>query len=518
MSDFSRSGRRSVSKTPEQQPQDPAYVPGEKSGYARVQAEREAAASQMSRTMKAWRKEKGGGAAGDVDIPEGGGQPLSSAIRKKMEPTLGADLSGARVHTGDKSAKAAHGLNARAFTVGSDVHFNDGEYAPGTKEGDRLLAHELTHVAQAKKSGIHRKPEAGAPKVSKGDEPEEQEADKFADKAVEATEDSAAADEKEGGGDEEKKDAKGKSKDKAKKSTAKDASLDDVKADAEEGKEETAEGEKKVDEEKKEAGPVAEAPEVGLKVYRAEKADAKEKDPKQAELQKKKDLLKKRVELAAKDAEVVQNAVKIVTSAVTDAVSLITGPLAGLAAQGVIKNIMSILQSGANLAITVQRDMQAAVMNKAIENMTPEQIDAKIAAWSKDEPTFGDMKGQIDTLIAEGNEECSLVDQDIEAEKLKGAAMGAKEGTKNKVLNAGGKAATVVSTGKAIVSVAKAAAGVAAKEQVKTGVLGFFKKVMDAVPVLGTAISIGVCVKSCIDASKLRGEVEALEKDLGLKK
>jgi hypothetical protein len=518
MSDYSRSGRQSVGKAPGQQSQDPAYLPSDKSGYARVRAEREEAASQINRTVKAWRKEKGG-EAGNVDIPEGGGQPLSPAIRKRMEPKLGTDLSGARVHTGDKSAKAAQGLSARAFTVGSDVHFNAGEYAPGTKEGDRLLAHELTHVAQGQKSGIHRKPEAGEKKVSSPDEPAEQEADKFADKVADSAEESAQADEKEGGHDEEKKDAKGKGKDKAKKSTAaKGAALDDVKADAEEGKEESADGEKKAADDKAEEKP-AEAPaEVATKIHRAPAADAKAKDPKQAELDKKKDLLKKRVELAAKDAEVVQNAVKIVTSAVTDAVSLITGPLAGLAAQGVIKNIMNILSSGANLAITVQRDMQAAVMNKAIESMTPEQIDAKIAAWSKDEPTFSDMKGQIDTLIAEGNEECSLVDQDIESEKLKGAAMGAKAGTKNKVLNAGGKAATVVSTGKAIVSVAKAAAGVAAKEQVKTGVLGFFKKVMDAVPVLGTAISIGVCVKSCIDASKLRSEVEALEKDLGLKK
>jgi hypothetical protein len=513
-----RLARSSTVRGPEPEPQETqAYVPSESSGFDRVRAEREAAASQISRTLKAWRKSSGG-APGQVDIPEGGGQPLPTALRARMEPKLGADLSEARIHTGGDSAHAAKGLSARAFTVGNDVHFGSGEYAPGSKEGDRLLAHELTHVAQGQKSGIQRKAdEGGEKKVSQEGEPAEVEADNVADKVAESIEAEDQAEEK--GGDEkadDKKKAKGKDK---KKGGDKSAALDDVKDEVEAGEEEADEG-KKETEEKKTEEPVEAAPEVGTKIHRAPAADAKAKDPKQSELDKKKQLLKKRVELAAKDAEVVQNAVKIVTSAVTDAVSLITGPLAGLAAQGVIKNIMSILQSGANLAVTVQRDMQASVMNKAIENMSPEQIDAKIAAWNKDEPTFSEMKGQIDTFIAEANDEVSLVDQDIEYEKAKksGAMTGAKEGTKNKVLNAGGKLATVASTGKAIYTVAKTAAGVAGKEAVKTGVLGFLKKVMDAVPVLGTAISIGVCVKSCVDAAKLRSEVESLEKDLGLKK
>ena len=78
-----------------------------------------------------------------------------------MERTIGADLSGVRVHTGGDSAEAAESLGARAFTVGSDVHFGRGEFAPGSKEGDRLLAHELTHVVQGQKSGIQRKPAGG---------------------------------------------------------------------------------------------------------------------------------------------------------------------------------------------------------------------------------------------------------------------------------------------------------------------------------------------------------------------
>ena len=51
------------------------------------------------------------------------------------------------MRTSGESAKAASDLGARAFTVGSDLHFAASQYQPGTKEGDRLLADELTHVS-----------------------------------------------------------------------------------------------------------------------------------------------------------------------------------------------------------------------------------------------------------------------------------------------------------------------------------------------------------------------------------
>jgi hypothetical protein len=94
---------------------------------------------------------------GAARIPEGGGSPIAPEIRARMEPQLGADLSHVKLHTGGESATAAERLGARAFTTGSDVHFGAGEFAPGTKEGDRLLAHELTHVVQGQRSGIQRK-------------------------------------------------------------------------------------------------------------------------------------------------------------------------------------------------------------------------------------------------------------------------------------------------------------------------------------------------------------------------
>jgi hypothetical protein len=85
-------------------------------------------------------------------VPEmssfGSGAPLSHATRAYFEPRFGADLSGVRVHTNPSAASTAAAINARAFTVGSDIVFGDGEYAPDTDTGRHLLAHELTHVGQ----------------------------------------------------------------------------------------------------------------------------------------------------------------------------------------------------------------------------------------------------------------------------------------------------------------------------------------------------------------------------------
>ena len=65
-----------------------------------------------------------------------------------MEPRFGHDFSGVRVHTDARAAESAWSVNALAYTVGRDVVFGTGQYAPGTSGGRRLLAHELTHVVQ----------------------------------------------------------------------------------------------------------------------------------------------------------------------------------------------------------------------------------------------------------------------------------------------------------------------------------------------------------------------------------
>ncbi|MCW5883012.1 MAG: DUF4157 domain-containing protein [Anaerolineae bacterium] len=76
------------------------------------------------------------------------GRPLDAAARAALEPRLGADFSHVRVHTDAQAAASARSVNALAYTVGRDVVFGAGQYAPSTRAGQRLLAHELTHVIQ----------------------------------------------------------------------------------------------------------------------------------------------------------------------------------------------------------------------------------------------------------------------------------------------------------------------------------------------------------------------------------
>jgi len=78
----------------------------------------------------------------------GGGRPLSNSERSFFEPRFCADFSGVRIHSGSQAGELAQALQAKAFSVGRDVCFGKGQYAPGTSEGRNLLAHELTHVLQ----------------------------------------------------------------------------------------------------------------------------------------------------------------------------------------------------------------------------------------------------------------------------------------------------------------------------------------------------------------------------------
>ena len=76
------------------------------------------------------------------------GQPLNTATRAFMEPRFGYDFSQVRVHFGAAAEQSAREVNADAYTVGSNIVFGAGQFAPRTHEGRRLLAHELTHVVQ----------------------------------------------------------------------------------------------------------------------------------------------------------------------------------------------------------------------------------------------------------------------------------------------------------------------------------------------------------------------------------
>jgi hypothetical protein len=78
----------------------------------------------------------------------GGGKALAPQVRGPLEAGIGADFSGVRVHDDGRAAGLCDALHARAFTRGADVFFNRGEYRPDTREGRRVLAHELAHVVQ----------------------------------------------------------------------------------------------------------------------------------------------------------------------------------------------------------------------------------------------------------------------------------------------------------------------------------------------------------------------------------
>jgi hypothetical protein len=83
-----------------------------------------------------------------INDMRGTGTPLPDSERTFFESRFGADFGDVRLHTGDAAAQTAQDLNARAYTVGSDIAFNAGEYQPGSEHGRKLLAHELTHVVQ----------------------------------------------------------------------------------------------------------------------------------------------------------------------------------------------------------------------------------------------------------------------------------------------------------------------------------------------------------------------------------
>jgi hypothetical protein len=76
------------------------------------------------------------------------GQPLDPVIRTFMEPRFEYDFSKVRVRSEEQAAASAEAINAHAYTVGQEIVFADGKYAPGTDEGKELIAHELTHVVQ----------------------------------------------------------------------------------------------------------------------------------------------------------------------------------------------------------------------------------------------------------------------------------------------------------------------------------------------------------------------------------
>lgn len=76
------------------------------------------------------------------------GQPLDAGTRAFMEARFGHDFGQVRVHADARAARSARAVDALAYTVGRDIVFAPGAYAPASAAGRHLLAHELAHVVQ----------------------------------------------------------------------------------------------------------------------------------------------------------------------------------------------------------------------------------------------------------------------------------------------------------------------------------------------------------------------------------
>jgi Domain of unknown function (DUF4157) len=100
----------------------------------------------------------------DIDaVLRSPGGALDSGTREFMEAGFGYDFSSVRVHNDTAAADSSRSIDANAYTIGQDVVFGAGKYSPGSSEGRRLIAHELTHVVQQSSSA------AAAPGLSDGE-------------------------------------------------------------------------------------------------------------------------------------------------------------------------------------------------------------------------------------------------------------------------------------------------------------------------------------------------------------
>jgi hypothetical protein len=117
-------------------------------------------------------------------VGSGGGTPLDASTRTSMESAFGTSFEDVRVHTGGQASKSAESVGANAYTVGRDVVFKDGQYNPGSAEGQKTLAHELTHVVQQSRGPVEGTDAPGGIKVSDPSDRFERAADQTASQVV----------------------------------------------------------------------------------------------------------------------------------------------------------------------------------------------------------------------------------------------------------------------------------------------------------------------------------------------
>jgi len=103
---------------------------------------------QIQRFSNSWHGQTDAAPASVGQTLASPGRPLEPLLRQDMEQRFGHDFSAVRVHTDAAAEQSARDVNAHAYTLGHSIVFGAGQFAPGTAEGRRLIAHELTHVVQ----------------------------------------------------------------------------------------------------------------------------------------------------------------------------------------------------------------------------------------------------------------------------------------------------------------------------------------------------------------------------------
>ncbi|WP_018350618.1 DUF4157 domain-containing protein [Longispora albida] len=119
-------------------------------------------------------------------VNSGGGSALDADTRADMEGRLGADFGDVRVHTGSQAHESARSVNAQAYTVGSNIVFQQDKYDPGSPAGKHMLAHELTHVVQQRSGPVDGTDAGGGVKISDPSDRFEREAVANADRVMSA--------------------------------------------------------------------------------------------------------------------------------------------------------------------------------------------------------------------------------------------------------------------------------------------------------------------------------------------
>ncbi|MBZ9753037.1 DUF4157 domain-containing protein [Deinococcus sp. HMF7604] len=89
-----------------------------------------------------------------IQARRGSGNPLPEAVQRHLEQGLNHDLSGVRIHDDAEAHTLATGVKALAFTTGSDIFFQSGQFNPNTQSGLELLAHEVTHTVQQRQGRV----------------------------------------------------------------------------------------------------------------------------------------------------------------------------------------------------------------------------------------------------------------------------------------------------------------------------------------------------------------------------